>query len=79
MSGRDKIWCKVSDRLCIHPKENYCSAEYDHLYCTRKKGHSGMHVACSVDEHNLMAWYDSKHEPEPEMAKKQNEYRRIVL
>ena len=26
--------------------------------CTRKKGHSGHHVACSGNRHNLKSWSD---------------------
>lgn len=44
-------YCDPENReICLSPLD-------DGSYCTRVDGHSGVHVRCTLEEHNVERWY----------------------
>ena len=49
--------CSEHNRLCEGHDHAFCRADSDSGFsCTRHEGHSGPHVACAYNEHNLVIW-----------------------
>lgn len=48
--------------FCMPNDTNTCSAVHptEHWNCTRDTGHSGSHVACGTDSHNIAQWSDEE-------------------
>jgi len=49
------VWCcgKHEDACGSESHRNDAGKVY---FCTRRKGHDGVHMACGVMEHELSAW-----------------------
>jgi hypothetical protein len=43
----------------VNTQVDVCAKKYDMLYCTRKRGHSGNHVAAGLEDHICGVWTDT--------------------
>lgn len=48
-----------------NPNPAACNAQADYYRCTRPRGHSGNHVACSSDECNMHEWENKAKRSKP--------------
>ena len=56
------------EEKCLKEKECICANSYNGtsicndvspnglVFCTRKEGHTGLHIACGYEKHNLDSW-----------------------
>jgi len=50
--------CTVEKRVCKSPKYCNCNKVSPNFYrCTRRKGHTGPHIACGITVHNVAIWW----------------------
>lgn len=54
--------CTKEKQLCV--RSNHCAAPSNNTgfvaYCTLAKGHTGNHIACGIEDHNLRTWKQTK-------------------
>ena len=55
---------KKECRFCVRPDAPWCacSSSQSGLFCTRKPGHPGQHVACGIYRHDMERWNQKRSE-----------------